>query len=229
MKNEKNYIIQRTEDPTIAPEINKINQDLLLTSNQYSLNNEETNEKLDQFGFVIGNHQNIVLQNWIQNPQNQIFIALESPNQETQKIVGFVLVIKTTEIIQEVQNYGKEVNFFNEEVKKNFTGQDFAYLLQVGVKPAYQKQGIGSLLMKSLQKEFDIPIISFVMISPLINRPSVYLHLKNGFLHRGNYYGEYGGFPNYKSACLIWYPNHKNPSKTIIQQRYRNLLENITY
>lgn len=75
-----------------------------------------------------------------------------------------------------------------------------------------QGRGLGSKLLMKAQ-ELEKPLISFVMLNPLKNKPSLYVHLKNGFNVLGEYTGEYDAFQDYKSVGLIYEPGSPNKSK----------------
>ena len=214
----------RTKNPNHSNEIFHIIQELLLTTSMYQKNDIEINKTLSQKGYVIGNHSVDTLKTWINNHINQIFVAQQN-HENLNKIIGFVLLLNSEPIRKQVFQYGLDTKFLDEDSEQVFKSKKFSYLIQIGVKPQFQGKNIGSSLLQTVYERTNKPIISYVMTSPITNFPSVYFHLKNGFLYNGDYFGGFAGFPNYKSACFIYHPNAKLPTKNIIEERYSELLK----
>ena len=116
--------------------------------------------------------------------------------------------------------YGLINKFLDKDSGHLFKSKKFSYLIQIGLKSQFQGRNVGSLLLETAYENINLPIISFVMTSPITNFPSLYFHLKNGFLYKGDYFGGYAGFPNYISACFIHYPNAELPTKPVLKERF---------
>jgi GNAT superfamily N-acetyltransferase len=217
-----NKSVIRTKQSSYSYEIYEIIQELLLSPAELNENDEDTNQILSQKGFVIGDHTVEQLKSWISNSLNHIYIKQDAIRET---IIGFVLILNTNEIKKQVQKYGIDTQFIRDQTAELFKSKEFSYLIQIGVKPSHQNKGIASSIIQTAYKMISLPIISFVMISPIVNYPSLYFHIKNGFQYEGNYLGGYGGFPNYVSACLIHYPQSKIPSKPKLEKSIGKILK----
>ena len=205
--NNKNILIERTTNPKDASKLYNILQSLLLTPDNYRNQKKSKLEKLSKEGYIIGNHSEVDLEEMIQTPKNYIFVAKDKQIESiVGNIIAYSLILRTDEIIKEVQHYADQVDFTSTKAKKYIGDGNFIYLIQIAIKKGYSNQGIGSKIMNFSFKKIDVPIISFVMKSPLRNEISINFHLKNGFQHFGDYFGEYDGFPNYRSAGFIHFP-----------------------
>ncbi|MHA1672603.1 MAG: GNAT family N-acetyltransferase [Promethearchaeota archaeon] len=200
--------------------IYEIGQGLLFTPKMYSLSTEIERKEKENVGFVIGYHDKTVVQQWIGNSKNKIIIQYSESDFLKENAIGYVLLLGEADIIKEVQGYAQDVNFINVKFRDSIKSGHFVYLMQIGISKFYQNKGFGSELMQYITKNTVVPIISFVIKSPLQNYPSLYTHIKNGFQYMGDYTGNYDEFEEYRSVGLIYYPNIQLPSKDSVRKLF---------
>lgn len=206
-KDLKDIEIKRVRNKEYGKRIFKILNERLLTKKDIKKLNKDQKEKLEEMGFVIGEHSLQDLEGWIANVENHIIIA-EKNNSKNGKIMGFCLLLGTEEIKQKVRKYGKDVIFEKPEYKNTIFKEDLLYLIQIGVAKKFSNLGVGSRILNEVFKMTNKPIVSFVVKSPIKNKASLYFHLRNKFDYFGDYIGEYGNFEEYRSIGLLYKPNN---------------------
>ena len=207
--NHKNFSISllHFDDVNRANEISNIMKDNLLTPKKFYASTPSQKMEYSKNGFLIGYHDINIIKNWIGNSLNKIFVIKNLENEEN-PIVGYTLILFTKEIIKEVQEYSNKMIFKDNYSTDIINNGNFNYLIQIAILKEYQKMGLGSKMFNMIFKEIKDPIISYVMKSPIVNKISLYTHLKLGFTYMGPYTGEYlgtkdGKFENFQSIGLI--------------------------
>ncbi|UYP44671.1 hypothetical protein NEF87_000956 [Candidatus Lokiarchaeum ossiferum] len=229
MKNSKDEHIMETEffrthNPEDAKFIYKIGQNLLFTPKMYSTAIPEERKRYANSGFVIGNHEIQVVENWIKDKRNVIILGNYKNTPTQPNIFAYSLLLGDDKIIDQVQKYAEDISFCSEKARTVINSRDFMYLIQIGISPSYHNLGYGSQLFQAGFSSTSCPIISFVIKSPIHNYPSLYAHLKNGYEYMGDYTGKYDQFDNYRSVGLIYYPNSTLPTKEELKIKFQKAL-----
>lgn len=214
-----------TKDPKDAIKIFEISQKLLYTPKDYDESSAEKRKEYANAGFIIGNHSLPKIKTWMKNPKNHIYVGIEKTSDSPKShIFGYAFVLGISEIVDEVQGYAENVQFEMSQAKEIINSRAFKYLIQIGIDPNYQNLGLGSKLFQYFSSNESVPLISFVIKSPLTNRPSLYTHIKNGFEYMGEYSGEYGNFEDYRSVGLIKLPSTSSISKDLAKKKMKQAL-----
>jgi ribosomal protein S18 acetylase RimI-like enzyme len=195
-----------------APIFDIVQQRLLTPARLKSLSKTEFND-LKNEGFVIGDHSIEQIEEWIMDEKNLILIAKEQSPKKPINVIGYTFILASDDIKQRVRGYGEDVAFETQEYENLLFKKDFVYLIQLAVSRNYENRGIGSKMLQNIYERVELPIISFIMKSPIPNEPSLYVHLKNGFDYFGDYLGEYNSFENYRSIGLVHSPGKKKRGK----------------
>lgn len=190
--------VRITKDKKSAQGIFEISDQWLLTPDMIKNKVIHTDKLPKDQGFVVGKHNLKKIETWIGNDRNEIVIATEKEN-----VVGFIITLGTDDIIKEVQNYAIGITFSDKETRKIIGSGNFKYLIQIAVHKDYTRRGVASKMVEKLYANCEVPIISFVVKSPVENIPSLNWHLKNSFELFGIYIGEFGKFENYQSHGLV--------------------------
>lgn len=107
---------------------------------------------------------------------HKIFLVYE----EGESIVGYIRVDTEPELATE-----GNVQWLREDMKPYYFAHPHADLGGIAVSPSAHKKGIGSLLLKAVERELrkdNAPyLFSFIVTSPIKNTPSILFHKKNGF------------------------------------------------
>lgn len=200
----------QVSDKKYVSQILQLSNNLLLDSTKYETFSSNSLEKLANSGFVVGKFTKKRITDFLINENNCILVSMDKSRK---LLAGYILLISTDEIKEEVKGYSKDVLFEDSKYEKIFNSGNFTYLLQIAVDKAYQNQGIGSNILKTAYSLIDVPIISFIVKKPIRNVPSLYTHLKNGFEYIGDYIGDYAQFKDYRSVGLMYIPGNKEKSK----------------
>ncbi|MHA1728635.1 MAG: GNAT family N-acetyltransferase [Promethearchaeota archaeon] len=222
--NNDQFGIRLASEPNDFKEINKIMKELLLTPKMLEKMDDETRKRYSYSGFVIGVHSLEVIKKWINIKENFVYVV-ESMNKDKiqRKVTGYALVLGTPAFIKNVQKYAEDVQFIDVDAKNTIEQGNFVYLIQIAIKKEFQNKKIGSKLFRFIKENIQVPIVSFVIKNPLLNKPSLYTHLKNGYQFFGYYSGPYDNFLNYRSVGLILKYPSELPSKPIVQQIFRKI------
>lgn len=214
------------KDRNMVKSILNLSEKLLFTPQMFQSSDSSAKAAFSRDGFVIGQHTISSLEKWMMDSKNAI-VVVHSINSTINKktLIGFALVLSDKATIQKVQNYAKDVNFSDSKARNIIDTGKFAYLLQIGIKSEVQNQSIGSRLFDYIFANIQKAIISFVILDPISNQPSLYTHFKNGFTFFGYYTGPYSSFNNYRSVGFIHYPiaMEKKPSKEEILQQLNRI------
>ncbi|MBD3230660.1 MAG: GNAT family N-acetyltransferase [Candidatus Lokiarchaeota archaeon] len=205
--------ILQPDDLTHAKDIfNIMNENLLTPEEFYKLDTSKKNY-FSKNGFVIGYHTPQKIKKWIENNSNHIYVVknIEKPENP---IVGYCIILSTEDIIKKIQQYSTEMIFKDHFSYDIILSGNFKYLIQIAFLKDYKNMGLGSKLLHEIFNEIKVPLISYVIKSPILNQISLYTHLKLGFTYMGLYKGRYSEtkdteFKNYQSIGLIHRANSK--------------------
>lgn len=210
------------KDKTKAKEVWELKQSVFLSATKQSKFNDSEESKAEDDGFIIGDHSVEDFSNWIASADDKIYIAID---EETQKIVGYAVLLDNEDTRSRISNYAKNMEIIVPKFEKIVKNDNYVYLIQIAFSSGYQKQGLGSQLMRFIILKESKPIISYVMEKPLLNKPSIYFHLKNGFIVVGHYLGEYGEFDDYKSICFLYDVENIKLSDKEVKKQFTRLIK----
>ncbi len=81
---------------------------------------------------------------------------------------------------------------------------DYAYVKQLATRKGFQRQGVGTFIYQSLQKELREPIVVFAANKPKRNLPSILFHEKLGYRRVSRLYrAEFGEITDYESFFYV--------------------------
>jgi GNAT superfamily N-acetyltransferase len=138
-----------------------------------NLNNLEYKLRVQQKGFLL--KSSYTEENMTQDLQ-KIYLAYE----EGGKVIGFVRIDEEQEMSRNADAF-----WFRPEMKESFFIMPHADLGGISVLPEHEHQGIATKMLGVAEREVKAKgiayLFSFVVLSPVINFPSIMFHEKNGF------------------------------------------------
>lgn len=210
-----------TTDRTEAEEILQMKeQNLLKPEGLIEISESEINQLMEN-GFVIGDHTDVDLLNWIEDSDARIYVARSS---EEESILGFAIILEDDKTKEKINNYTNDMTIKNNKFMQIVKSEKFVYLIQILINKQFIGKGIGTALARYIIEKETKPIISYVIKQPIMNKASVYFHLKTGFEYVGTYNGEYGGFNDYQSICFLHENRNVTVSKEELNQRFQELV-----
>jgi len=83
----------------------------------------------------------------------------------------------------------------DEKIRDLLTTEEtkFLYLDQVSVIPEFKRKGIGTIILKKILADSELPIVTFIVEEPLANKASALWHEYNDFKLEATCDGEYKG------------------------------------
>ena len=170
--------------------LNALKQNLIEIRDFNEITNEQRKE-LEDRGFLRKEVDEDFFIQLIQNVNNKVYVAKNKRGD----VIGFATIYNNENNIKTIRKTLQNLHIKNKEILDLLLNEKrkFAYLDQISILPEFKRKGVGIAILEKALTEINIPLVSFIVKIPLMNKASVFWHENIGFELVGNGDGEYKG------------------------------------